>query len=64
MHRGRPQHSPAHSAHPHVDLGQAALSVVLVHVHGRVLHQEPSLQVVGNDMRLEIVQLNAIIVAA
>ena len=62
MQRGGPQHSAAHSAHLHVDLGRVALGAVLIHVCGGVLHREPRLQVVGDDMRRDGVQLNELVV--
>ena len=61
MQRGGRKHSAAHSAHPHVDLGRVALGAVIVHGRGGVLRQDPSLQVVSNDLHLNGVQLNEIV---
>ena len=64
MQRGGPQHSAAHSAHPHVDLGRVSLGAVLFHMRGGVFHREPSIQVVGDDLRLHGFQLNNLVVIA
>ena len=47
-----------------MDVGRVALGAVLVHVRGGVPHREPSLLVVGDDLRLDGVQLNEIVVSA
>ena len=64
MQRGGPQNSAAHSAHIHVDLGRFALGAVLVHMRGGMLHREPILRVVCNDLHLDGVHLNEIVVTA
>ena len=64
MQCGWPQNSAARSTHPHMDIGRVALGAVLVHVCGGMLHRDPSLQVVGDDLRLNGVHLNELIVTA
>ena len=62
MQNGEPQHSAARSAHPHVDLGRVALVAMLVNVRGGVLHQDPSLHIVCNDLHLDGVHINELVV--
>ena len=64
MQSSGPKHIADHSDHPHVDLGKVALGAVLFHMRGGMIHQDPRLQVFGDELRLNIVHLNEFFVTA